>query len=69
MSKTNRSDLHGNWFRRPRTLNQIKQDLGAYEEIKDYMGKVHGNNRTVRNRVPTAWDDLWISSLHEIFQK
>lgn len=66
MSRTHRN-LNSRYFRRPQTLNEIRQITGILqdESEEDYFisGLNHLHHRLAH--VPTSWDDIVKSSYFE----
>jgi len=69
MSRTFRNRSYGCLFRKPKTHNEIMNISGIITDIKsdeysDYP--LSGINRMHRRKnIPTSWDDIHISSIHE----
>lgn len=69
MSRTQRNfpDWKRFYYRRPKTTNEIRQNQGLLSDIKvdDVQFNISGINRLHRH-IPTAWDDVVISSYYEV---
>ena len=68
MSRTKRNQpiWKRNWHRKPRTSNEIKQNIALFNDLKtdDLEHCISGLNRLHRY-IPTSYDDIIVSSYFE----